>query len=106
MHLATELAQYSRASIIVVSEEDLIGEKENFKYNDADGDGSLNKQEIMKWVSPDLEKIASEEAAHLMGETDSNKDGELTVEEVKAEHELWVGSEITNYGDLLDHDEL
>lgn len=60
----------------------------------------------MKWVSPDLAAVAGEEAAHLMEETDKNKDGQLTVEEVKEEHELWVGSEITDYGDLLEHDEL
>ena len=88
-----------------MEEEELLGEKENFKFNDADGDGSLNKEEVMKWVSPDLEKIAAEEASHLMEETDKDKDGQLTVEEVKDQHELWVGSEATDYGDML-HDEL
>lgn len=92
---------------IAVSEEDLIGEKENFKFNDADGDGFLNKEEIMKWVNPDMDKIAREEAEHLISETDKNKDGELSSDEVKEQHELWVGSEATEYGEMLErHDEL
>ena len=90
---------------VAVSDEDMVGEKENFKYNDGDGDGSLDKAEIKRWVSPDLDKVAGEEAAHLMEETDKDKDGQLTKEEVKDRHELWVGSEATDYGDML-HDEL
>lgn len=88
-----------------VGEEDIIAEQENFKFSDSDGDGTLNKEEVMKWVSPNLELLAEEEAGHLLEETDKNKDGQLTVEEVIAEHELWVGSEATDYGELL-HDEL
>jgi len=88
---------------LVEDEEDKIAEKENFLYFDEDKDETLNKAEILKWVSPELEKVADEEAQHLMSETDKNKDGQLSAQEILDEHELWVGSEATGYG---DHDEL
>lgn len=99
------MANRSTFLLFAAPEEDLIGEKENFKHNDADGDGALNRAEILKWVSPDLARIANEEATHLFDETDKNKDGQLSVDEVKEEHEMWVGSEATDYGNLL-HEEL
>lgn len=95
-----------------MADEDLTVEKESFKSYDADGDGMLNKEEVLKWVSPNLEKIAIEEAAQLMEKTDKNEDKELTVDEIKEQYELWTGgetdSDLDDYDDLLDmgHDEL
>ena len=92
---------------LVETEEDIIGEKENFAYNDEDKDGSLNRAEVLKWVSPDMKGVAGEEASHLIQETDSDKDGAVTLEEIYAESDLWVGSEAS---DVVmtdwEHDEL
>lgn len=84
----------------------VISEKENFKFNDRNKDGKLTPDEIKKWVSPDVGTIAEEESDHLISETDTNKDGKLTKEEIIAQHELWVGSEATDYGNHLHKDEL
>jgi len=54
-----------------------------------------------------MEEVTTEEAEHLIAETDSNGDGKLSSDEILAQHELWVGSEATDYGNmLLDKDEL
>lgn len=84
-----------------------MGERENFAYNDGNKDGSLDRSEVLKWVSPDMESVAAEEASHLIDETDANQDGYVDLDEVLKQSDLWVGSEVS---DVVmtdpDHDEL
>lgn len=35
--------------------------------------------------------------------SDDNKDGKLSVEEVVSHHDIFVGSEATDYGERLNH---
>lgn len=84
-----------------------MAESSNFRFQDKNSDGALDKEEVVAWVSPNIDEIVREETEHLLGETDKDKDGQLTKEEILDEHELWVGSEATEYGEmLLDKDEL
>ena len=46
------------------------------------------------------------ETRHLIGEADENSDGVLTKEEIVEKLDLFVGSQATDFGDiLLRHDE-
>jgi Ca2+-binding EF-hand superfamily protein len=77
-------------------------EKERFENEyDANKDGVLDKEEIHNWLAPDTADSAREEAAHLLKESDKDHDLKLTYDEIVEQHELWVGSEATAYGDHL-----
>ena len=76
-------------------------EREQFREYDKDGNGFLGKEEIQSWTIPDTEEIAEEEVNHLFSESDADKDGRLSQEEIVAQHDLWVGSSATAYGDHL-----
>ncbi|THD20042.1 Reticulocalbin-1 [Fasciola hepatica] len=77
-------------------------EKANFKRYDKNGDGKLDKEELVNWVTPGFERTAVSEAEHLIMETDSDKDGQLSKDEILRQHELWVGSQATDYGRHLE----
>jgi len=85
-------------------------EKSSFKGFDKDKNGLLEGHEISDWTMPGFEKSALIEVEHLFNETDVNKDGLLSKDEVINQHELWVGSHATDYGKHLDdmkpHEEL
>jgi len=80
----------------------LLTEKDRFD-NDLDGNGDhlLNEAEIMAWIVPSNNDIAEEEVNHLFAGADADLDGRLTFAEVLDNHELFVGSEVTDYGDHL-----
>ena len=80
-----------------------IVDEENFKSYDTNNDGRLDRREIRFWVLPDRYSMAEEEAEHLLSETDADRDGKLTFEEILNRHDLWVGSAATDFGDGL-HD--
>lgn len=42
-----------------------------------------------------------DEVHHLFAATDSDHDDHLSYDEIVDNHELWVGSEATDYGDHL-----
>ncbi|CAB1444941.1 unnamed protein product [Pleuronectes platessa] len=73
---------------------------------DKNKDGKLDKQETSDWLfRPDL-SYSDAEAKHLVTESDTDKDGKLTKTEILNNHEMFVGSQVTNYGEaLLRHDE-
>jgi len=82
-------------------------EKERFMNEyDTNKDGFLEGEELRAWLIPNTRQTAEDEANHLITQSDSNGDGRLSIEEIVDEHQLFVGSEVTNYGDMLQHTEL
>ncbi|KAF7627234.1 hypothetical protein Mgra_00009466 [Meloidogyne graminicola] len=76
---------------------------------DKNKDGILEGEELRAWLVPDLWQTAKHEANHLIESADSNKDGKLSIDEVVNAYKLFVGSEVTNYGEHLlsvSHEEL
>lgn len=90
----------------------LISEKEKFDNDfDKDHDGFLNKNEILSWIVPSNEDVATEEVSHLFAASDENHDDRLSYDEIIDKYDIFVGSEATDYGDHLQnieefHDEL
>lgn len=82
-------------------------EKHQFKqFRDKDQDGKLNLEEVRHWILPDDYNHAEAEARHLVYEADDDKDGELSIDEIVAHHETFVGSQATDWGEgLTRHDE-
>lgn len=80
----------------------LIDEKAKFDGDyDKDGDGHLNRAEILEWMVPSNDEIADEEVEHLFTECDLDSDGFISFEEAIQNHDVFVGSEATDYGDHL-----
>jgi hypothetical protein len=59
-------------------------------------------------MGPDNTEIAIEEAEHLIEMCDENGDGFLSKNEIMDNHELWLDSDATEYGQQLRyaHEEL
>jgi hypothetical protein len=72
-----------------------VGEKERY---DTDLDKNKDDAEIIGWIIPDNSEIATDEVNHLFDD-----DGQLSVNEILNNHDLFVGSEATDYGEHL-HD--
>ncbi|XP_057381910.1 reticulocalbin-2-like isoform X1 [Daphnia carinata] len=82
----------------------LIAEKEKFDHElDSDADGRMSAREIISWVLPSTEEIAGEEVEHLFASADDDHDGLLSFEEILEHHDVFVGSEATDYGDHLNN---
>jgi len=85
-------------------------ESDRFKNDyDLNKDGQLDRQEMKKWLVPDLDDTAKDEMEHLFSEADKNHDAKLSYDEIVNEYNLFVGSEATNYGEHLEkfsHEEL
>ncbi|XP_014256660.1 reticulocalbin-2 [Cimex lectularius] len=80
----------------------LLSEKEKFDSEyDKDKDGKLGPNEILSWVVPSNSEIAEEEVEHLFASSDDDHDNLLSFEEVLKNHETFVGSEATDYGEHL-----
>jgi len=80
----------------------LLEEKDRFDSElDKNGDNSLNKEEILAWIIPSNEEIATDEVEHLFGGADDDMDEHLSFAEILKNHDLFVGSEATDYGDHL-----
>ncbi|VUZ52633.1 unnamed protein product [Hymenolepis diminuta] len=83
-------------------------EQKQFRdIRDKDKDGFLDREEIRAWLFPtDYDHIESE-LKHLMSETDNDKDGKLSKDEILSHYHLFVGSQVTDFGQALyPHDEL
>ncbi|GJQ85673.1 hypothetical protein Trydic_g20220 [Trypoxylus dichotomus] len=77
-------------------------EKDKFDRElDLNKDGKLTGNEILSWMVPSNEEIADEEVQHLFVASDDDHDNLLTFEEVLTHHDVFVGSEATDYGDHL-----
>ncbi|KAL4720853.1 hypothetical protein ACJJTC_016722 [Scirpophaga incertulas] len=71
----------------------LVAERDKFDHElDRDGDGTLDLDELHKWVIPDNEEIAEEEMEHLLSAADNDADGRLSYDEVLRNHRVFVGS--------------
>uniref|UniRef100_A0A915IKQ1 Reticulocalbin-3 n=1 Tax=Romanomermis culicivorax TaxID=13658 RepID=A0A915IKQ1_ROMCU len=85
---------------------------EKFKFNeeyDQNKDGKLDRMEMKRWLVPDHQETAKEEAEHLMEEADKNRDEKLSYDEIASEYDLFASSEATNYGadlETIHRDEL
>lgn len=86
----------------------VVREREQFKnFRDKDGDGYLDRNEIRDWIIPPDYDHSDAEAKHLILESDGNKDGKLTKDEILANYDLFVGSQVTDFGEaLIAKDEL
>jgi len=81
-------------------------EKDRFERGlDKDSNGKLEGDEILAWAVPSNAEIAKDEATHLLGVADADRDALLSLEEILKESELFVGSAATDYGKRLE-DEL
>lgn len=82
-------------------------EREQFNnYRDKDKDGYLDREEIRNWILPLDYNHSEAEARHLIHESDINKDGKLTKEEILEKYDVFVGSQATDFGEALtNHDE-
>lgn len=47
--------------------------------------------------------MADQEAEHLILSSDDDNDGRLSVDEIVAHHDIFVGSEATDYGERLNN---
>ncbi|XP_003699738.1 reticulocalbin-2 [Megachile rotundata] len=80
----------------------LLIEKDKFDYeHDKNGDGRLDSDEILSWLVPSNEEIASDEVDHLFAASDDDHDNRLSFDEILDHHDTFVGSEATDYGDHL-----
>lgn len=80
----------------------LIVQEQKFNGEfDKDGDGRLNSAEILSWITPNNEDIAKDEVDHLFASADDDHDDLLSYEEILDHHDIFVGSEATDYGDHL-----
>ncbi|GAB0093394.1 reticulocalbin-2 [Sergentomyia squamirostris] len=82
----------------------LIVEKEKFDNEyDKDGDGHLNGAEILAWVVPSNDDVATDEVEHLFASSDEDHDERLSYDEIISNYDTFVGSEATDYGDHLQN---
>ena len=80
----------------------LVEEKARFDEDlDKNNDGSLDDAEIIAWVIPNSDEIATDEVNHLFAGADEDVDGLLSKDEILNNHDLFVGGEVTNYGEML-----
>lgn len=62
--------------------------------------------QVEDWIAPRGLDYAEAEARHLIYQADTNKDEKLSEEEVIDKYDLFIGSQATDFGEvLLRHDE-
>ncbi|XP_072234053.1 calumenin-A [Leuresthes tenuis] len=85
----------------------LASERQQFaEFRDKNNDGKMDKEETLDWILPADYDHAVAEAKHLLQESDANQDGKLTKKEIVDRYDLFVGSQVTDFGAaLLRHDE-
>eukprot|EP00731_Ephydatia_muelleri_P007586 Em0003g1834a len=77
-------------------------EKKHFmEHRDKDKDGRLNKEELGLWIMPEGYDHVEAEAKHLIYEADVDKDKKLTKDEILKHHDLFAGSQATEFGEYL-----
>uniref|UniRef100_A0A1B6GHD6 Reticulocalbin-3 n=1 Tax=Cuerna arida TaxID=1464854 RepID=A0A1B6GHD6_9HEMI len=78
------------------------------QYRDKDKDGYLTLEEVRQWILPSNFDHALAEAQHLLYEADTDKDNQLSLDEILNQYDLFVGSQATDFGEMMTakHDEL
>ncbi|XP_059901897.1 reticulocalbin-3 isoform X1 [Gadus macrocephalus] len=87
----------------------VLTERQHFhQIRDENKNGYLEASEVAQWVLPTEVDHADNEAKHLIHETDTNKDGLLSLSEIMDKAEVISLSTITDYGGMTiaEHDEL
>ncbi|XP_043603684.1 calumenin [Bombus pyrosoma] len=82
-------------------------EKEQFSmYQNKDGDGFLNFEEVKTWIILADFDHAEAESRHLIFEADADADQKITKDEILEKYDIFVGSQATDFGEALArHDE-
>ncbi|XP_068238963.1 reticulocalbin-2 isoform X1 [Palaemon carinicauda] len=93
------IGEKDESDILDKSEEE--SEKLEFDKHDLDGDGALHIIEAQRLLSPTNVDIAEDEVDHLFAAADDDADQLLSFLEVLDHHDVFVGSEATDYGDHL-----
>ncbi|XP_021377539.1 calumenin-B-like isoform X2 [Mizuhopecten yessoensis] len=76
------------------------------QYRDINKDGKMDNDEVKNWIVPPDYDHSEAETNHLIYEADSDKDGNLSKEEILEHYDLFVGSQATDFGEALTrHDE-
>ncbi|XP_050698725.1 reticulocalbin-2-like isoform X2 [Eriocheir sinensis] len=75
--------------------------KDLFNSFDMDGDSLLGRDEAMFMFKAQYKDIAEDEVDHLFGAADDDGNDILSFLEVLEHHDVFVGSEATDYGDHL-----
>ncbi|KAM9845904.1 calumenin-A isoform 1-T2 [Aulostomus maculatus] len=85
----------------------VASERQQFaEFRDKNKDGKMDKEETLDWILPSDYDHAVAEAKHLLHESDINRDGKLTKKEILDKFDLFVGSQVTDFGEaLLRHEE-
>ncbi|GIY49305.1 calumenin [Caerostris darwini] len=88
----------------VTTTEHFAIEKDRF-INDLDlnGDHKLSREEVLIWLIPNNVDTAKNEVAHLIKSSDTDGDGKLSIQEIVDHHDIFVGSEATDFGEQLQH---
>ncbi|CAL8283054.1 unnamed protein product [Boreogadus saida] len=87
----------------------VLTERQHFhQIRDENKNGYLEASEVAQWVLPTEVDHADNEAKHLIHETDTNKDGLLSLSEIMDQAAVISLSTITDYGGMTiaEHDEL
>lgn len=82
-------------------------EREQFhQFRDKNSDGFMDKEEVTEWINPQEYDHTHAEAKHLLSEADEDKDGVLSKDEIMDKYDVFVGSQVTDFGEALNrHDE-
>nr|XP_046235392.1 calumenin-A [Scatophagus argus] len=82
-------------------------ERQQFsEFRDKNHDGKMDKEETLDWILPSDYDHAEAEAKHLLHESDKNQDGKLAKKEILDKYDVFVGSQVTDFGEaLMRHDE-
>ncbi|XP_068448857.1 calumenin-A-like [Clinocottus analis] len=80
--------------------------KQFSEVRDKNKDGKMDREETREWILPSDSDQTVTEAKHLLQETDANQDQKLTKVEILNKYDVFVGSQVTDFGEaLLEHDE-
>ena len=62
----------------------------------------MDPEEVKDWILPPDYHFVTSEAKHLISESDLNKDGKISKEEMVEKYDLFVGSQATDFGEIFE----
>lgn len=71
---------------------------------DTNSDNLVTHEEMMAYLDPRHRQHAVKEAEYLIRSSDRNRDGKISEHEMLMSYEVFTGSSLTNYAQVL-HDE-